>query len=70
MNKQNQTPSVETGYTRLAYSELTEVSGQKAILFDLDGDEFWIPKSVCKVWKESKVVDILTWYYEKEIEGK
>lgn len=40
----------------------------RAILFDCEGDDIWIPKSVCKPVPQDETVVILDWWYNKNME--
>jgi len=51
------------------YAELvTETQG--ALLLDCEGDEKWIPKSVCRFNPAFNTVDIQEWWYKKEFENE
>ena len=39
--------------------------GEKAKLYNIDGDERWIPNSLCEYNKEEKTLVIEEWFYNK-----
>lgn len=71
-------PPVELGFTRIELPEV-EATTDKATLLGFEyGVKIWVPKSLFKIrWGYSgqvegddkqSVIDIATWFYEKEIE--
>jgi hypothetical protein len=40
-------------------------------LYDCEGDEVWVPKSVCRYDKENEMLDIQDWFLQQlQEEGK
>lgn len=60
-------PKLPEGYTRTGYTNI-EGSTSKATLFVFDELKIWIPNSCFKIVEYEKgVVDIKSWFYDKEI---
>jgi hypothetical protein len=59
-------PELQEGYTRIPYVDIP-ASTEKAVLFQLEDQTKWIPKSVCLVHFVEKKVDILNTFYDKNL---
>lgn len=59
---------VVINYDELIVETKKESKNQGAILFRIEGEEIWIPKSekvMADLWKEDKQVEVYHWFAEK-----
>jgi hypothetical protein len=49
----------------IEYDELKHETDM-AYLVIIDGDEVWIPKSVCELDEDNQIIEVQEWFAEKE----